>query len=68
MNEAHFYTQDREKIPNKMVQTRVFYLSPFSRYWRKRVYFGSKVNDFKSLRLNNGLIYWSVLFTQGKEP
>ena len=50
-NKILFTLKIEKNIPNKMAQTRVFYLIPFSKYWRFRANFGSKDYDFKSLRL-----------------
>ena len=66
-NKILFTLKIEKNIPNKMAQTRVFYLIPFSKYWRFRANFGSKDYDFKSLRLTYGLLYCFFLLTYNRK-
>ena len=66
-NKILFTLKIEKNIPNKMAQTRVLHLIPFSKYWRFRAYFGSKDYDFKSLRLTYGLLYCLFLLTQHRQ-
>ena len=50
-NKILFTLKIEKNIPNKMAQTRVFYLILFPKYWRFRTNFESKDYTFKSLRL-----------------
>ena len=62
-NKILFTLKIEKNIPNRMAQTRVFYLIPFPKYWRFCANFGSKDYDFKSLRLTYGLLYCLFLLT-----
>ena len=66
-NKIIFTIKIEKNIPNKMAQTRVFYLIPFPKYWQFRANFGSKDYDLKSLRLTYGLLYCLFLFTQHRK-